>query len=71
MFFGRGVEGPLEWLIDVYGEEKEKSLMSSAEVFATSSADWLCRYCLVLDEGEYFERLCQRRKQEAEDSRRN
>ena len=34
-FSEEGYEGPLEWLIDVYGEEKGKSLMCSAEASLT------------------------------------
>jgi hypothetical protein len=70
-FLEEGFEGPLEWLIDVYGEEKGKSLMYSAEAFGTSCADWLCRDCIALDQDEYFDRLRQSRKQEVEDFRRN
>jgi hypothetical protein len=65
-FSEEGFDGPLEWLIDVYGEGKGKSLMYAAEAFGTSCADWLCRDCIVLDEDEYFEKLRQRSAQESE-----
>jgi hypothetical protein len=70
-FSEEGYETTLEWLIDVYGEDKGKSLMYSAEAFATSCADWLCKECIALDQDEYFEKLRQRSRQEAEDCSRN
>ena len=69
-FSKEGYESSLEWLIDVYGEEKGKSLMCSAETFGTSCADWLCRDCIALDQDEYFEKLAQRWREEKEKATR-
>ena len=70
-FSEEGYESPLEWLIDVYGEEKGKSLMYSAEAFGTSCADWLCRDCIALDQDEYFEKLYQRPRDQSKEPIKN
>ena len=70
-FLEEGYESPEEWLADVFGKEKAAQLMHSVEVFATSSARWLCKDCMVLDEYEYLTKLHQRRRVWVEDSPRS
>ena len=70
-FAREGYETPLEWMIDRFGNEKGERLWNSAQVFECICADWLCKDCIALDQDEYYEKLRQRRRQEAEDCIRN